>query len=167
MPEMTELEVIITDGVSQKRIIWISVSPNGIYSYFTLGGRGNHTSYHKDGSLWHTVNGVKQKTAQFQPLSSFKGSHQLSGMGFSTDMSGSPAMPSYTMKKLDSAVYVDVRPYIKKSADVGVNITLLEPKKYSLLEGIESFASEIHLYPYLNPWLVITIYASGHRERRK
>jgi len=165
-PQMTRLEVIITDGVSQRRVIWVSIKKNGIYSFFTFGGNGNHSSYHKDGSLWRTFNGIRQRIAQFQPLNSFKGSHQLSSMAFTTEMSGSPAAPPYVMKKLDSAVYIDVRPYVKKKLDIGVNLTLLEPERYSSLQGIKSFAREIHLYPCFNPWLVITIYESDSQRRR-
>lgn len=127
-------------------------------------GKGDHISYHVDGSVWNTVNGVVQKVAQFQPLTSFKGSHQLSAMAFSTHLSENLEVPQYKMRKLDSAVYIDVRLFLKRSADVGVNVSLLEPGKYSLLEKVETFAREIHLYPCLNPWLVVTVYFSGYRK---
>lgn len=134
-----------------------------------MGAPGDHITYHSDGSVWNTFNGIKTKGEQFQPFSSFKGSHNLVGLEFTTDLSKKSGVPQYEMKRkrLDSTVYINVRPFIKKSADVGIYVTLLEPGKYSLLEKIETFAREIHLYPYLSPWLVLTVYFSGHRERKK
>lgn len=52
---MTELGVIVTDGISQRRVIWVSISPNGIYyshALKTVGEGDNHTSYHRDGSVY-------------------------------------------------------------------------------------------------------------------
>jgi hypothetical protein len=103
---MTGMEVVMTDGSNQKRIIWIRTSPYEIYCTFFMGDSDNHVSYHKDGSVWHTFNGPPKKVAQFEPLSSFKGIHNMFGAGFSTD-------PEYMMKKLDYVVYIDARPYKK------------------------------------------------------
>lgn len=126
----------------------------------------NHTSYHKDGSVWTTRNGKTSKVAQHQPFNSFKGKQLLSRMIFTTEMSRSPATPPYKMKELDAAVHIE-RPYEATGADIGVNLTLLEPKRYSLLEGIEFFTMEIHLYPSSNPWLVISIFPSDPQLRQR
>ena len=97
---MTELGVIITDGVEQKHIIWITARPGGVYCYFTMmGAPGDHITYHSDGSVWNTFNGIKTKGAQFQPFSLFKGSHNLVGMGFTTDLSKKSGVPQYEMKR--------------------------------------------------------------------
>ena len=93
------------------------------------------------------------KSDPVSALEFLQGSHQLSDMAFSTDMN-KRAIPHYTMKKLDTAVYIDVRPY--KSA-YRMQYSVARTKKYLLVEGIGSFASEIHLYPCFTTWIVITI----------
>lgn len=160
---MTELEVIVTDGISQRRVIWVSITSVGIYASYTLKTTeegGHHTSYHKDGSVWSTRNGVKKKLAQYQPPKSFKGKYNLWSMGLLSFIIGeSEAAPPYKMAKLDSAIHIDVRPYKKKHVGIGIRMILLEPKKYSLLKGIEPTAKEIHVYPsYGYPWPVIMVY---------
>ncbi|MGC1135346.1 MAG: hypothetical protein WA941_21135 [Nitrososphaeraceae archaeon] len=68
---MTELEVIVTDGTEQRRVMWISITLNGIYYSYALKTTdqgGFHTSYHKDGSVWRTRNGVKEKIAHAEYL---------------------------------------------------------------------------------------------------
>ena len=136
---MTELEVIVTDGTSQGRVIWVPITPNGIYYSYALKTTdqgGYHTSYHKDGSVWHTRNGVTKKIAQRQPLKSFKGKSYLWNMALSNVVGQVEAAPPYQMKKLDSAIDIDVRPYKKKHVGIGIRMILLEPKKYSMLVRI-------------------------------
>lgn len=153
---ISDIEVIATNGYIQKRIIWINIGPNGIYYDFVRVGEDSHSSFHRDGSLWITHNGISEKIAQFQSLDDFKGSHQLSGFNFSQDVT-KLRIPDYEMKKLNAVVLLDTRTYASKT-HIGCNITLLEPKRYDLLTGIETFASEIHLYTQYYPWLVISIY---------
>jgi hypothetical protein len=167
---MTELEVIVTDGISQRRVIWVSITPFGIYYSYTMKTTekgGHHTSYHRDGSVWSTHNGVKKKLGQYQPLKSFKGKHYLWSMGLSSFIIGeSEAAPPYMMAKLDSAIHIDVRPYKKKHVGIGIRMILLEPKNYSLLKGIEPTAKEIHVYPsYGYPWVVIMVYETEFPPR--
>jgi hypothetical protein len=159
--EMTELEVVVTDGIEQRRVIWVSLLPNGIYYYYTLktAGEGDyHTSYHKDGSVWNTHNGVRRKLAQHQPLKSFQGRLHLSNMIFSNRMGQVGAAPLFKMGKLDSAIHIDVRPYKKKRLGIGIRLILLEPGKYLLLKGIERVAKEIDVYPGFQPWFVVIVY---------
>jgi hypothetical protein len=166
---MTQLEVIVTNGVEQRRVIWVSISPNGIYYYYTLktaGGGDYHTSYHKDGSVWNTHNGVRTKLAQHQPLKSFKGRLNLSNMIFSNRMGQVDAAPPFKMGKLDSAIHIDVRPY-KKHLGIGIRLILLEPGKYSLLKGIEHDAKEIHVYPGFDPWVAVMVYETEFPPRYK
>lgn len=153
---MPDIEVIATNGTVQKRIIWISISPKGVYYDFVRVGEDSHTSFHRDGSLWVTRNGATDKIAQFEPLDKFKGSHQLSGFSFAQDITKLRAV-EYEMKKLSAIVLIDTRTYSSKT-HIGCNVTLVEPKRYDLLAGIESFAYEIHLYTRFTPWLVISIY---------
>lgn len=153
---MTDIEVIATDGVRQKRVIWISITTNGIYFDFVREGVDNHFAYHKDGNVFRTINGITEKTATFEPLDSIKGTKQIVGMGFSIDIVRK-AIPEYKMKKLQNIIFTDVRTYGNKT-HIGCNITLLEPKRYDLLAGMESSASEIHLYTRFIPWVVIKLY---------
>jgi hypothetical protein len=166
---MTEIEVIVTDGISQRRVIWVSITLNGIYYSYALkttGKGGYHTSYHMDGSVWSTHNGVKNKLAQYQPLKSFKGKQFLWNMVLSNMIGEVEAAPPYKMAKLDSAIHIDVRPYKKKQMGIGIRMILLEPKKYSLLKGIEPTPKEMHVYPsYGYPWQVIMVYETEFAPR--
>jgi hypothetical protein len=110
----------------------------------------------------------KLRGAQFQPFSLFKGSHNLVGMGCTTDLSKKSGVPQYEMKRkrLDSIVYIDVRPFIKECRCRNQCNTIRTRKIFVVGED-RDLAREIHLYPYLNPWLVLTVYFSGHREGKK
>jgi hypothetical protein len=153
---MAAIEVIATDGVMQKRIVWINITQNGIYYSFVQDGVDTHSSYHRDGNVFKTVNGVIKKIATFEPLDAIKGTAQIASFGFTTNLSKLP-FPEYKMqKKLHNIIFVDVRTY-KHRDDVGFNITLLEPRRYDLLVGIENIRSEIHLYTRFTPWLLLTI----------
>jgi hypothetical protein len=158
---MTEIGVIVTDGISQRRVIWVSISPNGIYyshALKTVGEGDNHTSYHRDGSVWETHNGITKKRAQCQPFKSFKGKQNLWFMGFSNTIGEVEAAPPYKMRKLDSSLHIDVRPYKKKHVGIGIRMMILEPKRYSLLKGIDPIAKEVHVYPGSEPWFAIIVY---------
>ncbi len=111
---MPDIEVIATNGEVQKRIIWVSISPNGVYYDFVRVGEDSHTSYHHDGSVWLTQNGVRKKIAQFDPLDKFKGSHNLSSFGFSQDIKKLRTV-DYEMKKLNAIVLIDTRTYKSKT----------------------------------------------------
>lgn len=143
--------------------MWISIAPNGIYYSYALKTTdqgGFHTSYHKDGSVCRKRNGVKEKIAQHQPLKSFKGKYYLWNMVLSNVIGQVGAAPLYKMKKLDSAIHIDARPYKKKRVGIGIRVILFEPKQYSMLKGIEPTAKEIHVYPGFEPWFAIIVYES-------
>lgn len=166
---MTELEVIVTDGTLQRRVIWISITPNGIYYSYALKTTeqgGHHRSYHKDGSVWVTQKGVPKRLAQHQPFKSFRGKLYLWNMVLSNVIGEVEAAPPYKMRKLDSAIHIDVRPYKKKNLGIGIRMILLEPKKYSLLEGMESTAREIHVYPVFQPWFAIIVYETDFLSKK-
>jgi hypothetical protein len=155
---MQHLEVLATDGIIQKRIIWVSVTSQGVYSDFISEKADRHISYHVDGTAWLTQDGkVRQimKDTKLSPLTDFKDSYQLFTCGFSQDINKLHTL-DYGRKKLDAVVYIDTRSY-KSKTHIGCNISLLEPRRNDLLEPIESFASEIHIYTQFTPWIVVTI----------
>ena len=160
---MPKIEVIATDGRIQRRIIWISINSNGIYCDIIYEGMDRHMSLHKDGSFWATFDGNPKKEFQIEPLDKLKRRFQLVSFGFIPDIT-QIVTPDYIMNKLDSVIFVDTRTYVKNKPSrlyITCNIDLIEPKNYQLLEGIEKFGGEIHIYTQFKqivPWIVISIY---------
>jgi hypothetical protein len=150
------LEVIATNGEVQKRIIWIAIRENGIYCDVAFKGLDRHFSLHKSGWFYTTYEGKTEKHYQLEPLDKFKRKHQLASFTFSQDIT-KLTTPDYKMKKLNSVILVDVRAYTSKPFVV-CNIDVVEPKRFDLLEGIEKFANEIHIYTQYIPWIVISVY---------
>jgi hypothetical protein len=151
------IELIATDGIVQKRLLWIDARPNGVYiSRVHKDGSEDHYSYHVDGNTFLTTNGKKQKLVQLQPFSSFKGMCQLQclvlGLGsFSTRV-------DYKQKKqLTATVYVDVRNY--KSQMIGCNPILLESYKMDKLNfDPKTPLTELRVFSQFNPWIVLWMY---------
>ncbi len=158
---MPKIEVIATNGIIQRKIIWISITPNGIYCDIAYDGMDRHMSLHKDGSFWTTFDGESKKGYQIKPLDKFKGRHQLVVFDFVPDIT-QIVTPDYRMNKLDSVIFVDTRAYNEQTRlYITCTIDLIEPNKYQLLEGIERFGGEIHVYTQFKqivPWIVISIH---------
>ena len=113
------IELIATDGIVQKRLLWIDARPNGVYvSTVNKDGSEDHYSYHADGNTFVTMNGKTQKLVQLQAFSPFKGQQQLAS--YVLGLGSFPTKVDYKQnKRLRAAVYVDVRNY--KSQMIGCN----------------------------------------------
>jgi hypothetical protein len=155
-----QLELIATDGITQKRIQWVDVKQNGVYTGW-IGIGDNHISYHSDGNVFWTINNETRKTASFQPLKKFIGMHQICSFVFSSDITKLKSI-EYKMKKLRYIVYIDVRKYRIEKFDIGCNVCILEPNRFELLEQtVDIPITEIHLFPESYPWILIIIYKAA------
>ena len=158
---MPRIEIVATDGKSQKRVAWIHQTKNGVYLGFCKENKDVHISYHADGNVFRTEDGKKEKLATFQSFKDFKGKHQLAALWFSSDLSALQEVPIYKMEKLDAVIYIDARQFIKSGKGIGCMIFLLEPGRFDLLNSLaESPPSitEIHVFLEFKPWLVVAIY---------
>ena len=123
--------MIVTDGIVQKRVLWLDVTTNGVYSGMCMEGRDMHTSYHADGNVFSNwINEEPRKIRTGPPLSNFKEWQNLVGIGFTSDLAKLHDTPLYKLKKLDAVIYVDNRVYKK---GIGCNIHLIEPNRIDLI----------------------------------
>jgi hypothetical protein len=128
---MPQLEIIATDGKVQKRILWLDVTPNGIYAGW-FSGEPNHISYHADGNFFLTTGDSTKKVARFNGLRDFKGIQQVASAGFSTNILAiSTRLPEYKMKKLRSVAYIDVRKFSHDPL-FGCLVHVLEPNRFDM-----------------------------------
>ena len=143
------IELIATDGIIQKRLIWIEARSNGVYvSTVKKDGSKEHYSYHADGNTFLTTNGKTQKLVQLQPFSSFKGMRQL--QAYVLGLGSLSTRVDYKQKQLTAAVYVDVRNY--KSQMIGCNPILLEPYRMDKLDFTpKEPLSELRVFSKFNP----------------
>jgi hypothetical protein len=143
---MPQLEIIATDGRVQKRILWLDVTPNGIYAgWFSV--EPNHISYHTDGNFFLTSGDSIKKIATFHELRKFKGIQQLASAGFSSNiLEISTHLPEYKMKKLRSVAYIDVRKFMHDPL-FGCLVCALEPNRFDLLTTQRGMSiTEIHVF---------------------
>ena len=163
--EISHLEAIATDGQIQRRILWLDITRNGVYTGFCHRGADSHTSYHADGNVFWTFGGKSDKIATLVPLKDFKGIYQIAAFAFSRAITRMRDAPVYEMKKLDFVTYVDVRSY---SHNIGCLVFLLEPKRFDKIEKLTNLqiaVSEFHIFPNLNPWVVIAFCEIGRKTK--
>jgi hypothetical protein len=154
---LPHIEVLATDGKTQKRVLWLDIRTNGIYAGFCNNNIDIHISYHADGHLFQTINNKSAKIADFPPLKNLKGVCQLGSFGFASNLSSSNV--PYKMKRLDAVAYIDVRAFIKEKKDVGCNVCILEPKLDFLAPLIQNLGvTESHIFSKFNPWVLVTVH---------
>ena len=153
---LTRIEVIATEGRLQKRILWVDARKNGVYLGYCFRDMDAHISYHVDGKMFQTVGSKATKMGDFQPLTSFKNTHQLAASGFTTDLSKLRGL-AYSLKRLDAVVYLDMRAFRGNFANCLVQ--LLEPQRFDLLMGssILPGVKQIEIFTSYNPWIVVSI----------
>jgi hypothetical protein len=160
------IELIATDGKIQKRILWIDATSNGVYSGYCHENRDDHVSYHFDGNVYQNIVGEKPKKTLTLPPLSDRGWHQLTCVGFTSDLSRLHDTPLYNLKKLDAMVSIDVRTYKR---GIGCLLYLIEPNRRDLLSEIiktlpETMPTEIHSFLRCNPWISMVIYGNLYSE---
>ena len=158
---MTKIELIATDGTSQRRLLWIDAKKNGVYCGFCDKGRDIHNAYHSDGNMFQTADGQTQKIARYHSLSGFKGIWSMGTFAFVADLSRMAGI-SYKMRRLDAAIYLDTRSFVRKSSFVNCIINLLEPKRFDMLNGLTKLPGlrQIQIFTNYNPWILVSILAA-------
>jgi hypothetical protein len=156
---MSHIEVLATDGIIQKRVLWIDIRSNGVYSGFCFNGSDMHTSYHADGNIFNTYNGKTIKIATFPPLKDLKDMEQIGCFGFSSEIREIPCL-QYKMKKLDAATFIDVRAYKKRKKDVGCTCCVVKPQSTNFISAFtkDNITTEIHVFTNVKPWILIRTY---------
>jgi len=159
MRRKKRLEVLVTDGGQIRRLIWIERTSNGIYwGYCSEGGEIFRQTYHNDGNRFSIVADKTRPIGTGPRLSQFKGVLQLASTGWAPniDLFKLPLTTSYQFKRLDSVVYIDIRP-IRKG--VNVDLFLLEPLRLEflnpLLEKSYRNPQTIHIFTSIEPWVAV------------
>ena len=161
-----DIELIATDGKNQKRILWVAVTSNGVYSGHCEKNRDRHISYHFDGNVFHNWFGEKpQKTITLPSLKDLNNFHQLYSTGFSSNFVHLHET-QYKLKKLDAMVSVDTRAY---SRGIGVNVFIVQQNRHDLIAEIVRFppsVTEAHVFFTCNPWIALVLYGNIYEKEQ-
>lgn len=161
------IELVATDGKIQKRILWVAVTSNGVYSGHCHEKRDVHISYHFDGNVYHNWFGEKpKKTRTLASLEDLKDYFQLYSTGFTSDLSRLHHTPSYHLKKLDAIVNVDTRVYPK---GIGCNVFIIAKDRFDLIGKVvnglpQPLTTEAHLFLRCAPWIALVLYGGLYTE---
>ena len=159
------IELIATDGINQKRILWVAVTSNGVYSGFCFENRDLHISYHFDGNVFHNWFGEKPiKTRTLPSLKDLDNCYQLYNACFTNNLNRLHDTPPYKMEKLDAVVNVDTRAYPK---GIGVNLFIIPQNRPELISKIVRFPptiTEAHLFLRCNPWIALVLYGDVYKD---
>ena len=161
------VELIATDGVDQKRILWVAVTSNGVYSGYCEKDRGTHISYHFDGNVFHDwVGGKPKKTRTLPSLENLNDAYQLYSTGFTNNLKNLHEAP-YSLKKLDAIVSIDTRSYLR---GIGVNLFIIPQNRFDLIAKTVQFPphnTEAHIFFTCNPWIALVLYGNVYKEEQK
>ena len=161
------VELIATNGIIQKRILWVAVTSNGVYSGYCFKDRDLHVSYHFDGNVFHNWFGDKpQKTQTLPPLKDLDNCYQLYSTGFTSNLNRLHDTPPYKFEKLDAIVSVDTRAYPR---GIGVNLFIIPRNRYDLIYKTIRFPpsiTEAHFFLKCNPWIALVLYGEIFKEEQ-
>lgn len=157
--------LIATDGKIQKRILWFSVTSNGVYSGYCWKNRDFHTSYHFDGNVFTTLPNEKPKKIVTLPsLKDLDNVYQLYATSFPINFSRMHNHPSYTLEKFDAVVSIDTRVHER---GIGVNFFIIPQNRFDLLGNILPTPTKIeaHFFFNCNPWIGLVLYGVYEKEQ--
>ena len=160
------MELVATNGKIQKRVLWFSVTSNGVYSGYCWKNRDAHISYHFDGNVFtNWFDGKTKKTVTFPPLKELDSFRQLYSTVFSGILKQMHECPSYNMKKLDALVTVDTRAYTK---GIGINFYIIPQNRADLLSGVTNIPpkTEAHFFFNCNPWIGFVLYGDVYEKEQ-
>ena len=169
MKDKARIEVLVTDGIEIRRLLWVQRKPNGVYfgmcnSMSNEFGEIMHFSYHEDGNRFLTLKGKKMALGVGQRLSEFKGIFHI-GQTVDAWVGKDVGHELYQYRKLYSAIYIDRRNF---ESGLNMHLWLLEPFRFELLtnelaieRGNLGEFSEIHIFSSLEPWIVVAYRASA------
>ena len=151
----------------QRKLVWFSRQPKGLY--FEAGRLfvGTHTSYHKDGNIFRTspaTLGGPRKQGWHLPIDQFKGWYQLGfTMVLKDQLLNNPCVRNRDRKPADILVEVSIRDL--PSPTLNIVLELIEPEQFNLLGNPDvapPHNAVVHVLKLNNPWVVVTIL--GHEE---
>jgi hypothetical protein len=155
------VELIGTNGTIQKRILWFSVTSNGVYSGYCWKNRDFHTTYHFDGNVFINWSNQKpKKTVTLPSLTELDSCHQLYSTGFSPNLERMHECPPYNLKKLDAILNIDTRAYVR---GIGVSFFIFPQNRPDLIPNMVRFPetkTEAHFFLNCNPWIGIVLYGN-------
>jgi len=166
LTKRSEIEVLATDGLDTKRILWIARNSNGLYAGWSFGGVGFHFSYHKDGRTHWEMGGRKVPYKNRTPLNAVKGLNFLLVFGIPRRLM--EATSSYGRKKKDVILHIDTRSFKKRT--IVCHLLLLEPGRFDRLSalndgtGLAFDYSIIHVLTHVEPWIVVAFYDTQSTE---
>lgn len=185
MVSKKRIEILATNGKKIVRLFWFqNIRGRGIYASIIDSPGNLHFSYHLDGTAHTKIDPkftkIKGQTSWNEkgyapmgingpPLDNFKGHFPFMQGGLSLNEIFFDKFRSYTLKRVDKAIFLDNRSIGKKEKSFGYFFELIEADNYKLLyERIDSYhkfitadkkqVCEHHLFLDQNPWLVIHIY---------
>jgi hypothetical protein len=153
---------VITNGIIQRKFLWITVRKTGIYVAF--GGPGNiHTSYHMDGKFHWKVNNITQNLGCNPPLPSIPGPIliQSATAAISDDALDRFKLTIFDDSPVNSLIYIDNR--ILPNA-VYYHVWVVPPFKHGDVPLITKDPAHIHLCTHTNPWIEVIIYEQRSRN---
>jgi len=153
--EKKRIEVVATDGVETRRLIWVEQRKDGSFYWGGCIPKGDfHSSYHASGEM-HFSRYHEAQT--WDAIASFKGVRQLCFVGIIKDLSRIHHSP-YKRKKLDGVAYVDVRTL--KSNQISISLHLVEKGNKEFVESFNKIFKNptISLFTFTNPWVAIAVY---------
>lgn len=154
------IAILATDGKSFRKVAWVKTTSGGIYCGIALVGIPRQMvtkiSYHANGELYSGYhNGVRTKL-NYPPIAEIKGIQPffVAGIGWHQ------FLPEFPFKRIDEAIYVDVR----ERQGLSCNFALMEPLAYDALKGLRLdldkmfIDTHIHILTRTKPWIVIWTY---------
>ncbi|MFZ0965021.1 MAG: hypothetical protein WAN82_00115 [Candidatus Bathyarchaeia archaeon] len=161
------IELIATDGTTQRRILWVDVTSNSVCSGMCKEKADLHTTYHFDGNVFSNMFGEKPKKMYVMPpFEDLRGRHQLSCMVFTSDLARLHDTPLYKFKKLDALVSIDVRAYKR---GIGCMLFMVERNRHDVLGELgkdlpTGLVTEIHSFLTCRPWISLVLYGGVYKD---
>jgi len=155
--EEKTIEVIATDGIETRKLIWVKQDKDGSF-YWGLCIRKHdfHSSYHASGKMRFSK---YHEPTVWERISRFKGMRQLCSVALIRDLNSlRRSHKRFERKKLDGIVYVDFRTL--KSDSVGISLHLIEKGHTEFLQSFTKIFPNptISLFTFTNPWLAVVVY---------
>jgi len=153
--EKKRIEVVATDGIETRKLIWIEQGKDGSFYWGTCIPKSNfHSSYHASGKMCFSQ---YHEPTVWKRISKFKGTRQLAFIGIVKNFRAIK-LSRFEHKKLDGIVYVDFRTL--KGDAVNISLHLIEKEHTEFLQSLTKIFPNpiLFLFTFTNPWIVIAVY---------
>lgn len=156
-----QLLLVITNGVIQRKFLWVILRKTGIYVAF--GGPGNiHTSYHTDGEFHWKVGDIIQDLGRKPPLPNIATPILLQGAtaGISNDVLDRFELTEFCDTPVDRVIYIDNR---KLPNSVYYQVWAVPPFMHGDVPLMIDEPAHIHFCTHTHPWIMVVVYEQGSR----